>query len=162
MSSNGKTSNNGEGTYRFFFPDASTREQAVSVSRQGSYAAVWGVFSAIFTAIMVLFVGEEVVIGERFRNQDLVLFLISAEALRAVIFAFCAFLVWRSASLISAIISFVLIFSEIVVRIIDLEISAFSWLWLLALLGASNGIRGTKALRKKDWLSSNANWGSTK
>ena len=157
MSSDGKTRNDDDSTHRFFFPSANTPEDAISVSRQGSYAAVWGVFTAIFTAFMVQFYGEEVVIGESFLNQNLVLYLKAAEALRAVIFMSCAFLIWRRASLVFAIISFVLIFSEIVVRIVDLEIGAFSWIWLWALLGAYNGIRGTRALKKHHRLSSRSN-----
>ncbi|NOX94978.1 MAG: hypothetical protein GXP04_07745 [Alphaproteobacteria bacterium] len=156
MSGTGKTSDGSGGTLRFFFPSIGTSEEAISVSRQGSYAAAWGAFTAIFTVFMVQFYGEDVVIGESFRNQNLVLFLKAIEAIHAVLFLCFALLIWRRASLVSATVSFVLIFSEIVVRIVDLEISAFSWVWLWALLGAVNGIRGTKAVKKHVKLSLNS------
>lgn len=156
MSGNGKTRNAINSEQRFLFPRTHTLKEANSVSHQGSYAAAWGAFSAIFTVFMIQFYGEEVVIGESFRNQNLVLYLKAFEAIRAVLFLFFAFLIWRRASLVSAVISFVLIFSEVVARIVDLEIVFSSWVWLWALLGAFNGIRGTKAVKEHYRLSSSS------
>ncbi|MFC2950853.1 hypothetical protein ACFOOP_02880 [Marinicaulis aureus] len=144
------------GSPRILFPSVRSYASAKSTSRQGSYAAAWGALSAVFTLVMVQFYGEQTVIGENFRNQDLVLYLKVFEAIRAALFMLLSFLIWRRASFVSALLSFLLILAEVVVRIVDLDINAFSWIWGWALLGAFNGVRGARTLQKPDLLSSSA------
>ena len=146
MSGNKQAGNALNTEQKGLYPKQQTPEGAVSLSRLGIYAAIWGAFSALFTAYTYQFFGEEFVLGESFRNQDLVLYVIAAETARAVLFLLCAYFIWQRASLIFAVISFVLIFIEIAARVIELDIGLGLIVWLWALLGAANSIRGVRAI----------------